>query len=280
MNGFLVVDKPGGITSHDVIDRCRRLLGVRRIGHAGTLDPMATGVLVVGVGRATRLLRFVESEEKGYVAELTFGTETDTLDATGTVVAEHDASGLTRASVEQTMESFVGDVEQVPPMASAVKVGGERLYKKARRGEEVERAPRTVTIPTLELLRFENPVAEVRVVCSKGTYVRALAADIGSALGTGAHLSALRRTRVGALDLSHAVALDDVSAETLRPMEEAVARYPRLTVGDDAARALVQGKSLPPAGIAGPIAVFGPGGLVAMAEDRGEELRSLCVLTG
>ena len=281
MNGFLVVDKPAGITSHDVIDRCRRALGVRRIGHAGTLDPMATGVLAVGVGRATRLLRFVESDEKEYVAGVMFGIETTTLDATGEPVGDRDASKLSEQEVLDVSKTFIGEIEQVPPMVSAIKVGGERLYAKARRGEIVERAPRAVTIHALDVVSFEpghHPRAALRVVCSKGTYVRAIAADIGTALGTGAHLTSLRRSRVGSLDLSAAVTIDAVEPAALRPMEDAVARYPRHTVDEGGARALVQGKRIPAAGIDGPYAVWGPNGLIAMAEDRGEDARSLCVI--
>jgi tRNA pseudouridine55 synthase len=285
VNGFLVVDKPGAMTSHDVIARCRRALGERRVGHAGTLDPMATGILVVGVGRATRLLRFLEDLDKEYVAGVTFGATTTTQDADGDVLDVIDASGLDAAAVEAALAPLRGDIEQVPPMVSAVKIGGERLYRKARRGEEIERPARRVTVHELSLLDFEpgeRARATLRVRCSKGTYVRTIAADTGAAAGTGAHLHSLRRTRVGPHRAEDAVALDDVAPGALRAMEDAVAGYPRRDVDADGARALVQGKALARAGIDGPYAVFGPDGLVAMAEDvrEREEARSLCVVTG
>lgn len=281
MNGILVVDKPAGPTSHDVVAQCRRALGVRRIGHAGTLDPPATGVLVLGVGRATRLLRFLEAGEKEYVADVVFGASTTTQDAAGDVLDERDASAVTEAVVGAVLDRFRGAIEQRPPMVSAVKVGGERLYRKARRGEDVERPARTVTIHELELISFDPGVrarARLRVVCSKGTYIRTLGADIGEALGVGAHVGALRRTRVGAFGEDEAVVPDAVGGASLRPMDHAVGRYPRRDVDADAVRALLHGKPLAAAGIDGPYAIFGPGGLVAMAEDRGDEARSLCVV--
>ncbi|HVL33888.1 MAG TPA: tRNA pseudouridine(55) synthase TruB [Actinomycetota bacterium] len=281
MDGLLVVDKPAGITSHDVVARCRRALGVKRIGHAGTLDPPATGILLLGVGRATRLLRFLEDHDKEYRADVVFGTTTTTEDATGEVLSERDASQLDRGALDGALEPFRGDIQQIPPMVSAVKVGGERLYKKARRGEVVERASRAVRIYELDVEAFEpgaRPHAIIRVRCSKGTYIRTLAADIGEALGVGAHLGSLRRTRIGPFAETAAVALDEASGRHVRPMEEAVAGYPRHHVDEEGARALLHGKSLPPTGIDGPYAIFGPFGLVAMAEDRGGELRTLCVV--
>jgi tRNA pseudouridine55 synthase len=282
VNGFLVVDKPAGMTSHDVIARLRRVLGTKRIGHAGTLDPSATGVLLIGVGRATRLLRFVEALRKEYRAVVAFGAQTTSHDADGTVVATHDASALTREEVEAALAKFRGEIEQIPPMVSAVKVGGERLYEKARRGEEVERAPRRVTVYAAEIESFEpgaQPRATIRIECSKGTYIRTIAADLGAALGTGAHLAGLRRLRVGRFGEDAAIPLDDVRAGALREMHEAVGEYPRRAVSADEALAVVHGKELPAAGIEGPYAVWGPGGLVAMAEDDGGVSRSLCVVT-
>ena len=297
MNGILVVDKPAGITSHDVVARIRRALGTKRVGHAGTLDPPATGVLLVGVGRATRLLRFVESERKEYRAEIVFGVETSTQDGAGDVTARADASALTRDGVEKALRAFRGDIEQVPPMVSAVKVGGERLYRKARRGEEVERAPRAVTVYAAELEAFDpgaapegdtegasgptpgpTPRATVRIECSKGTYIRSIAADLGRALGTGAHLGALRRTRIGPFDETAAIGLDDVTAQALLDMSEAVRGYPRRTVSAEDARAVVHGKVIPRAGLEGTYAIWGPDGLVAMAHDDEEGTRSLCVV--
>lgn len=282
MNGLLVIDKQAGMTSHDVVAMCRRILNERRVGHAGTLDPGATGVLVLGVGRATRLLRFVEDAEKEYVAEAIFGVTTTTLDALGEVVGEADSSRLAEGDVRAVLSKFVGEIDQVPPMVSAIKVGGEALYKKARRGEDVERPPRRVRIDELTLDTFESgPRARgvFRVRCSRGTYIRSLIADIGEAVGVGAHVSALRRTRVGAFTDAEAIAVSDVSEEVLRPMDAAVGGYPRRSVDEAGARALVHGKPLEPGGIDGVYAVYGPDGLLAMAEDREGEARSLCVLT-
>jgi tRNA pseudouridine55 synthase len=282
VDGFLVVDKPAGITSHDVVARVRRALGTRRVGHAGTLDPPATGVLLIGVGRATRLLRFCEAHDKTYEADVVFGLTTTTQDADGAPVSERDAGGLTAAAVAAALEGFRGPIDQVPPMVSAVKVGGERLYKAARRGEEVERRARTVTIHALDLLAFEpgpRARARLRVRCSKGTYVRTLAHDLGEALGTGAHVASLRRTAIGPFTEAEAGRLDDVAPTALRDVGEILAGYPRRDVDAEAARALVHGKPLPAAGIEGPYGVWGPDGLVAVAEDRGEEARSLCVVS-
>ena len=283
MNGLLVIDKQAGMTSHDVVAMCRRILGERRVGHAGTLDPGATGVLVVGVGRATRLLRFVEDSEKEYATEAVFGVTTTTLDAQGDVIARKDASRLSEGDVRDVLSRFVGDIDQVPPMVSAIKVGGEALYKKARRGEVVAREPRRVRVEELTLEGFEGGErarARFHVRCSKGTYIRSLVADIGEALGVGAHVSALHRTRVGAFGDGDAIPVSAVSENALRPMEAAVAGYPRRWVDEAGARALVHGKPLEPGGIDGVYAVYGPDGLLAMAEDREGEARSLCVLTG
>lgn len=270
------------MTSHDVVARCRKALDERRIGHAGTLDPMATGVLVLGIGRGTRLLRFLETYEKEYVAEVTFGARTTTQDAEGTTLDETDASSVDAARAEAGLAAFRGEIKQVPPMVSAIKVDGERLYRKARRGEEVERAPRAVTVREAVLTGFTPGArarAEIRVVCSKGTYIRTLAADWGDALGVGAHLSSLRRTRVGSFSVEVAVALDEVAPAVVRPMGEAVDGYARRVIDADDVRALLHGKPLPAAGISGPYAAWGPDGLVAMLEDQVEEARSLCVLT-
>ena len=282
MNGLLVIDKAAGMTSHDVVAMCRRILGERRVGHAGTLDPSATGVLVLGVGRATRLLRFVEDSDKEYVVTAAFGVTTSTLDADGEVVAENDASSLTEEDVRSALGAFVGDIEQVPPMVSAVKVGGEPLYRKARRGEDVERAPRRVRVHELDLDSFEpgpRARATLRVRCARGTYVRSLVADVGDALAVGASVAILRRTRVGSFTETDAILISEVTPEALRPMETAVAGYPRRSVDEAGARALVHGKPLAPGGIDGVYAVYGPDGLLAMAEDREGEARSLCVLT-
>jgi tRNA pseudouridine55 synthase len=207
----LVVDKPAGMTSHDVVERIRRTSGVRRVGHTGTLDPPATGVLVVLVGRATRLAQFFVDDEKGYRGEMILGSATDTQDADGEVVARGEVGGITAARIEKVFAEFVGAIEQVPPMVSAIKKGGTPLYVLARRGVEVPREPRRVLVRRLVLIGYREPVAEFEVTCSKGTYVRTLAHDVGRALGCGAHLGRLSRERVGRFRIEDALSLDEVS---------------------------------------------------------------------
>ncbi len=197
--GFLVVDKPQGMTSHDVVAAVRRRAGIRRIGHAGTLDPMATGVLVLCIGGATRLSEYVMNSTKAYEATLRLGVETDTYDAEGEVLSTADASHFTRSDIESALGHFQGEVQQIPPMYSAIKQGGKKLYELARQGQEVERAARTVSLET-ELLDMALPDLTLRITCSAGTYIRSLAHDLGQMLGVGAYLTSLRRTRSGALD--------------------------------------------------------------------------------
>ncbi len=213
---MLVVDKPAGWTSHDVVARMRRLAGTRKVGHAGTLDPMATGVLVVGVGRATRLLTYVTGADKEYLATVRLGESTSTDDAEGPVLTSVDASGLVRADVVAAAGRLTGDIEQVPSAVSAVKVDGVRAYARVRAGQEVTLAPRPVNVAVFEVgdLRPVGPVVDldVRVVCSAGTYVRALARDLGAALGVGGHLTMLRRSRVGGFGLAEAQTLDALAA--------------------------------------------------------------------
>ncbi|MGI9649353.1 MAG: tRNA pseudouridine(55) synthase TruB [Acidimicrobiia bacterium] len=208
--GFLLVDKPTGWTSHDVVTKVRGLAGTRKVGHAGTLDPMATGLLVLGLGRATRLLRFVSDRSKVYEARAQFGVATDTLDADGTETAR-EPMPVSRQDVEQALEAFRGDIDQVPPMTSAIKMSGRKLYELAREGKEVERPPRPVTIHGLEVTGFEAsdfPIVGLRAECSSGTYVRSLADDIAVSLGGRAHLVALRRTSIGSLQVQDAHPLD------------------------------------------------------------------------
>lgn len=220
-DGLAVIDKPAGWTSHDVVARARRVLRTRKIGHSGTLDPDATGVLVLGVGRATRLLRYVTELNKSYEAEMVLGVETDTLDASGAVTARHDMSSVSAARVQAAARGLVGEILQVPPMVSAVKVGGRRLHELARRGIEVERAPRPVRVYRLEAREASDGENAWRlsVECSSGTYVRVLAADLGRALGGGAHLRSLRRTGIGGFVLQDA---HPVEAPVLLPAAEAV----------------------------------------------------------
>jgi tRNA pseudouridine55 synthase len=225
MRGFLLVDKPQGITSHDVVAQIRRTLGIKKVGHAGTLDPMATGLLVVAVGPVTRLIRWVQDAEKEYLTTVALGTGTTTLDAEGETIERVDMSSTSRGDVEIVLEQFRGQITQIPPMVSALKVGGKRLHALAREGIEVERQPRTVTVSELELASFEagsEAMLGLRVVCSKGTYIRTLGDDIGASLGGRGHLTSLRRTRIGALRVDDAVELDAVNASDLIDPAEAL----------------------------------------------------------
>jgi tRNA pseudouridine55 synthase len=196
--GIAVVDKPVGLTSHDVVAKARKVFGTRKVGHSGTLDPDATGVLILGVGRATRLLQFLTLLPKSYKGEIVFGEDTSTLDSSGVITATYDMTYLTPSGVKEATQSFLGEIEQIPPMVSAVRIKGKRLYEIAREGNEVDRPSRSVRVDRFEVNPTENPmIYEVFVDCSSGTYIRSLAADLGSALGGGAHLRNLRRTGVG-----------------------------------------------------------------------------------
>ena len=279
--GFAVIDKEPGCTSHDVVAQARRRLGIRKIGHAGTLDPDATGVLILGVGRATRLLRYVTALAKTYEATVVFGAATDTCDAAGRLVEVWDMSGLTEAQLRAVIPRFVGEIQQVPPMVSAVKVAGRRLHELAREGRTVPREPRTVHIRSLELTGFTpgaRPRACFEVTCSSGTYVRTLAADWGAALGGGAHLASLRRTAVGSFTVAEARPLE--AMELLVPAV-GVRDYATLTVPAPAVAAVAAGRRLPAAGLQGdgPWAVLdAAGSLVAMCERRGDALQPTVVL--
>lgn len=245
-DGVLVIDKPAGMTSHDVVDRVRKVLKTKRVGHAGTLDPDATGVLLVGVGRATRFLAYAQAGPKRYVAEARFGVATSTQDASGVVVSR-SAGTVTEDHVRSALDAFVGDIEQIPPMVSAVKVEGERLYRKARRGEEVEREPRTVTIHSFELTAFDAgaQTARFEIVCSGGTYVRTLLHDLGQAVGAGAHMTALRRIETGGFSLDDAIPFDAVDASALLPLVETVRALPKIKLDVDHATDVGHGRALP-----------------------------------
>jgi tRNA pseudouridine55 synthase len=219
VNRILVVDKPRGLTSHDVVARVRRMTRVQKVGHAGTLDPAATGVLVVLVGKATRLAQFFVDLEKCYRGRVVLGVATDTQDAAGKVESTADVSGVTRPQIEEAFAAFEGETEQIPPMVSALKRDGTPLYVLARRGEVVERAPRAIVISELRILSVEMPEVEFEMRCSRGTYVRTVAADIGERLGCGAHLGQLVRTAVGPFHVDDAVSLDEL-AEALADTED------------------------------------------------------------
>jgi tRNA pseudouridine55 synthase len=268
-SGLVIVDKPGGLTSHDVVARMRRIAGTRRVGHAGTLDPMATGVLVIGVEKATRLLGHLVLADKAYSATIRLGQSTLTDDAEGSITGGSSAAEVTEHEVRAALEPLTGSIAQVPSSVSAIKVGGERAYKRARTGEAVELAARPVTVTRFDVDGFRRPARELldvdaEIECSSGTYVRALARDVGAALGVGGHLTALRRTRVGPFTLGAARTLDELASmddPVTLPLAEAVrAAMPVREVTDDEARSLSFGKALEPAGIAGTYAALAPDG--------------------
>jgi tRNA pseudouridine55 synthase len=284
-SGLVIVDKPAGWTSHDVVGRMRRLAKTRRVGHAGTLDPMATGVLVLGVGKATRLLGHLALTEKGYDATIRLGQSTNTDDAEGEVTATASAASVADEALRAGIAELTGPIRQIPPQVSAIKVNGERAYKMARKGEEVALAARPVTVREFTVLdvRRDGDVIDVdaSVTCSSGTYIRALARDLGASLGCGGHLTALRRTRVGPYDLPMARTLDQLAEKPeILPMGEAVAAvFPRRDVSADDARKVAHGGRLPAAGLGpGPVGVFAPDGtLLALVEEQGGLAKPLAV---
>jgi len=260
-DGLVVVDKSPGWTSHDVVAKCRGIFGQKRVGHSGTLDPPATGVLLLGLGRATRLLRFLTDLPKSYEGEIVLGVATSTLDAEGEVTGLWDMGSVSMDEIVAAAKGFVGPIQQVPPMVSAVKVGGRRLHELARAGVEVEREPRPVSVHRLEVTATgEQGVVRVEVDCSSGTYVRSLAADLGTALGGGAHLRALCRTGIGSFALSEARPIDALSPEAVLPPAEAMRDYPRLQVDEGLMGAISHGRVLgrDELGVSGP----GPWGLI------------------
>ncbi len=281
VSGALVIDKPTGMTSHDVVDRVRRALGTRKVGHAGTLDPDATGVLVLGVGAGTKLLQFASGLDKSYEGDLVLGIETSTLDAAGEITATHQME-VTPAEVSAAAAGFVGDIEQIPPMVSAVKVGGKRLHELAREGKEIEREPRPVTVHQFEVTPTADPlVYRLAVSCGSGTYVRTLAADVGTALGGGAHLRSLRRTKVGDFNLDDARSLDDLDPSHLLPVADLVRNLPRIEVDEAVAKRVKDGQSLGPTPGSGRLAVADTAGhVLAIYEARDGELRAVKVLAG
>ncbi len=216
MDGILVINKPGGITSHDVVDVVRRKINIKRVGHAGTLDPMATGVLILLIGKATKLSSRLVQDDKEYVATLFLGKRTDTQDSTGGVIEEKSLNGLNEEFIRKTLDSFLGEIDQVPPMLSAKKYKGKKLYQLARKGKSIERKSCRIKIHNIELLDFNLPEVTCRVRCSKGTYVRTLCEDIGKSLGYPAHMSGLVRTRSGGFSLDQAYDLDTFNEEDIQ----------------------------------------------------------------
>jgi tRNA pseudouridine55 synthase len=280
--GVLNIHKAGGWTSHDVVARLRRITGTRRIGHAGTLDPMATGVLVVCVGKATRVVEYLADGDKEYRATLRFGMVTDTWDAEGQVVDERDASGLTRGAVEDALAAFRGEIRQVPPMYSALKRDGQPLYRLARQGISVEREAREVTIHRLEMVGWRAdaavgaPEAVLQVRCTKGTYIRSLAHDLGEALGVGAHLSGLVRTAVGAFALDEAVSLETLAEAEgawmryLVPLRRALAGMPGVVLDADTAQRVIYGQAVDLADLDAPVRVDAGSGEICAYDDAGQ----------
>jgi tRNA pseudouridine55 synthase len=279
--GLVVVDKSPGMTSHDVVARVRRLAGTRKVGHAGTLDPMATGVLVLGVDRATRLLGHLMLTEKAYDATIRLGSVTTTDDAEGEVVSTHEVGGVREDDVRTELARFVGDIEQVPTAVSAIKVDGQRAYARVRAGEQVELAARPVTIHELVVHEVDLPEVRISVRCSSGTYIRAIARDLGATLGVGGHLSELRRTAVGSFGLAAARTLEELADDfAVVPIADAArASFPVVDLGDAQAADVRFGRALDlTLDGAGPHAVFAPDGeFLALYEQRGAQARPVAV---
>lgn len=288
LGGLLIVDKDGGWTSHDVVAKCRKLLRTKKIGHAGTLDPIATGVLVLGVERATKLLGLLTLTTKAYTATIRLGQATTTDDAEGAVLSTASATHLTDAEIATHTAKLTGDIEQVPATVSAIKVNGERAYARHRAGEDVQLAARPVTVSRFDILArrdiSEFVDLDVVVECSSGTYVRALARDLGAALGVGGHLTALRRTRVGPFTLEHARTLDELaeSEDALLSLDidDAIrAAFPHRDIDDKQADDLRNGRWLEPVGISGVYAAIDPSGrAIALLQESGKRAASVMVV--
>ncbi|MFV0493848.1 tRNA pseudouridine(55) synthase TruB [Mycobacterium sp.] len=284
--GLVVVDKPAGMTSHDVVGRCRQIFGTRKVGHAGTLDPMATGVLVLGVERATKILGLVSDTAKSYAATIRLGQSTTTDDAEGELLQSVPAAHLSDEAVAAALAGLRGDIRQVPSAVSAIKIGGRRSYRLVREGRAVELPPRPVRVDRFEVLarRTGGEVVDldVEVDCSSGTYIRALARDLGDGLAVGGHLTALRRTRVGRFDLSHAVSLDELAERprlSLTLDEACLAMFDRRDLTAEQAEAASNGRALSPAGVDGIHAAVDPGGrVVALLRDAGGRTKSVVVI--
>jgi tRNA pseudouridine55 synthase len=284
--GLVVVDKPSGVTSHDVVSKCRRIFGTRKVGHAGTLDPMATGVLVVGIERATKILGLLTVTDKSYAATVRLGQATSTDDAEGDVLQTVSAAQVGDADIEAAVGALRGEISQTPSAVSAIKVGGKRAYQRAREGEAVELAARPVRIDRFEVLgvrRHDGFVdVDVEVDCSSGTYIRALARDVGATLGVGGHLTALRRTRVGRFGLDEARTLDALGEgpRLSYTLDEAcLLAFPRRDLSADEAESARHGRALEPAGIDGVYAATAPDGkVISLLRDEGKRAKSVVVV--
>ena len=277
MTGFLLVDKPRGPTSHDVVARVRKALNVKRVGHAGTLDPLASGLLVIAVGPATRLLRFVQDLPKTYDVTAVLGVTTTTLDAQGEIVSRSEVTA-TPDEIRRAAAELTGEIDQIPPAVSAIKIGGERAYKRARRGEDVDMPSRRVTVYSFEVRRTSPDAFEARISCSSGTYIRSLIADVGTKLGSGAHVGHLRRIQIGNFHVNDAVKIEDLSDAAVMPIEDALSHLPRVDV--DAERAVLarNGRSIESDVADGETLVVGPDGAVGVFEARGGVLRPVTVV--
>lgn len=281
--GIVVVDKPTGLTSHDVVARCRRFFGTRKVGHAGTLDPDATGVLVVGIERATKLLGHLALTTKSYDATIRLGAATSTDDAEGEIVSGAPATGISQVELSTAIEALTGEIMQRPSAVSAIKIAGKRAHERVRQGESVEIPARPVTVDRFDVLAAATVGdyldVDVRVDCSSGTYIRALARDLGEAMGVGGHLTALRRTRVGSFDLSASRTLDELeNAPTLSvPLHDAVLEsFPHRDISADEAAGLAHGKWLDPVGNSGTVAAVDPDGTpIALLVESGRRAASV-----
>jgi tRNA pseudouridine55 synthase len=284
--GLVIVDKPAGMTSHDVVGRCRRIFGTRKVGHAGTLDPMATGVLVVGIERATKILGLLTATDKSYAATVRLGQTTATEDAEGEILHTVSADAVTDTQIDATVAGLRGDIEQIPSAVSAVKVGGKRAYKLAREGQTVELAARRIRVDRFEVLavrRHDGLIdVDVEVDCSSGTYIRALARDVGAALGVGGHLTALRRTHVGRFGLDQARALDDLADQPRLSYsldEACLQSFPRRDLTEQEAEDTRHGRRLQAAGIDGVYAATDSDGhVIALLKDQASQTKSVVVL--
>lgn len=278
--GVFIVDKPTGMTSHDVVDRVRVVCGTRRVGHAGTLDPAASGVLVVAFGPATRFIEFVAAADKAYQATVRLGMRTDTFDLEGRVIGTADASGVSELDVRAALAPLEGEIMQLPPMYSAVKVDGEPLYKRARRGDDVLREPRRVTVSRLHVAGFEPPDVRLEIECSKGTYIRALAESMGEALGCGAVLASLRRTCSGRFALDQATALDELAMDHARGMDFLLWHLEPVDLDAAAAKRFCNGGRVPCGAGAGQVRVRGPQGrFLGVGDVRGGQMQPLKVFS-